>query len=183
MQGQAIVRHVVTFGRVLREVGIEVGPGRDCGRRARARRSRSHAAGRRLLHSPPDPRLAPRRARALRPGLRRVVHARAGRSARAAEADTTLRGSSRQGHARVGRRRRRGGRLGRSARARGLRPRAPSREGLRGDDSRGVRAGAPPDGRDRQDAASTHVAASLGRSARRRARPPPALPQVAAHGG
>src|SRR6478735_10502069 len=28
MPGQAIVRHVVTFGRVLREVGIEVGPGR-----------------------------------------------------------------------------------------------------------------------------------------------------------
>ena len=27
-QGTAIVRHVVTFGRVLREVGIEVGPGR-----------------------------------------------------------------------------------------------------------------------------------------------------------
>jgi uncharacterized protein with von Willebrand factor type A (vWA) domain len=28
MPGTAIVRHVVTFGRVLREVGIEVGPGR-----------------------------------------------------------------------------------------------------------------------------------------------------------
>lgn len=28
MHGSAIVRHVVTFGRVLREVGIEVGPGR-----------------------------------------------------------------------------------------------------------------------------------------------------------
>lgn len=28
MQGTAIVRHVVTFGRVLREAGIEVGPGR-----------------------------------------------------------------------------------------------------------------------------------------------------------
>ena len=28
MQGAAIVRHVVTFGRVLREVGVEVGPGR-----------------------------------------------------------------------------------------------------------------------------------------------------------
>jgi len=28
VQGSAIVRHVVTFGRVLREVGIEVGPGR-----------------------------------------------------------------------------------------------------------------------------------------------------------
>ena len=28
VQGDAIVRHVVTFGRVLREVGIEVGPGR-----------------------------------------------------------------------------------------------------------------------------------------------------------
>ena len=28
MHGNAIVRHVVTFGRVLREVGIEVGPGR-----------------------------------------------------------------------------------------------------------------------------------------------------------
>jgi uncharacterized protein with von Willebrand factor type A (vWA) domain len=28
MQGVAIVRHVVTFGRVLREAGIEVGPGR-----------------------------------------------------------------------------------------------------------------------------------------------------------
>ena len=26
--GDAIVRHVVTFGRVLREVGLEVGPGR-----------------------------------------------------------------------------------------------------------------------------------------------------------
>jgi uncharacterized protein len=30
-QGTAIVRHVVTFGRVLREVGIEVGPGRVVG--------------------------------------------------------------------------------------------------------------------------------------------------------
>jgi uncharacterized protein len=29
MHGTAIVRHVVTFGRVLREVGIEVGPGRS----------------------------------------------------------------------------------------------------------------------------------------------------------
>jgi uncharacterized protein with von Willebrand factor type A (vWA) domain len=28
MQGTSIVRHVVTFGRVLREVGVEVGPGR-----------------------------------------------------------------------------------------------------------------------------------------------------------
>jgi len=28
MDGSAIIRHVVTFGRVLREVGIEVGPGR-----------------------------------------------------------------------------------------------------------------------------------------------------------
>ena len=28
MQGTAIVRHVVTFGRVLREAGLEVGPGR-----------------------------------------------------------------------------------------------------------------------------------------------------------
>ena len=28
MQGSAIVRHVVTFGHVLREAGIEVGPGR-----------------------------------------------------------------------------------------------------------------------------------------------------------
>jgi hypothetical protein len=28
MPGSAIVRHVVTFGRVLREVGVEVGPGR-----------------------------------------------------------------------------------------------------------------------------------------------------------
>ena len=28
MHGTAIVRHVVTFGRILREVGIEVGPGR-----------------------------------------------------------------------------------------------------------------------------------------------------------
>ncbi|MGZ8688678.1 MAG: hypothetical protein ACXWZP_09655, partial [Gaiellaceae bacterium] len=28
MAGDAFVRHVVTFGRVLREVGLEVGPGR-----------------------------------------------------------------------------------------------------------------------------------------------------------
>ena len=28
MPGEAILRHVVTFGRVLREAGIEVGPGR-----------------------------------------------------------------------------------------------------------------------------------------------------------
>jgi uncharacterized protein len=26
--GQALLRHVVTFGRVLREAGVEVGPGR-----------------------------------------------------------------------------------------------------------------------------------------------------------
>ena len=28
MPGNAVVRHVVTFGRVLREAGLEVGPGR-----------------------------------------------------------------------------------------------------------------------------------------------------------
>src|SRR5687767_11582176 len=28
MAGEAILRHVVTFGRVLREAGVEVGPGR-----------------------------------------------------------------------------------------------------------------------------------------------------------
>lgn len=30
MSGNAVVRHVVTFGRVLREAGLEVGPGRVC---------------------------------------------------------------------------------------------------------------------------------------------------------
>lgn len=30
MAGDAVVRHVVTFGRVLREAGLEVGPGRIC---------------------------------------------------------------------------------------------------------------------------------------------------------
>ena len=28
MLANAVVRHIVTFGRVLREVGVEVGPGR-----------------------------------------------------------------------------------------------------------------------------------------------------------
>ena len=28
MPANAVVRHIVTFGRVLREVGVEVGPGR-----------------------------------------------------------------------------------------------------------------------------------------------------------
>jgi len=28
MPGDALVRHVVTFGRVLHEAGLEVGPGR-----------------------------------------------------------------------------------------------------------------------------------------------------------
>ena len=28
MPGSAVVRHIVTFGRVLREAGVEVGPGR-----------------------------------------------------------------------------------------------------------------------------------------------------------
>ena len=30
MSGSTVVRHVVTFGRVLREAGLEVGPGRIC---------------------------------------------------------------------------------------------------------------------------------------------------------
>ena len=45
----AVVRHVVTFGRVLREVGLEVGPGPRRRRAARPRRGRPDAPGRRLL--------------------------------------------------------------------------------------------------------------------------------------
>ena len=50
---------------------------------------------------------------------------------------------------------------GDAARARRLRSRAPAREGLRRDDARGVRARAPPHGRDRADAAAPHVAPAL----------------------
>ena len=155
MQGAAIVRHVVTFGRVLREVGIEVGPGRVSTMLSRPRRRRPHAAGRRLLHASADARLAPRRARALRPRVRRLVPARSGRAARPPEADAPLRGPGRARHARVRAGRRRGGRSVDAARARRLRARAPAGEGLRRDDARGVRARAAPHGRDRADAAAT----------------------------
>ena len=150
MQGTAIVRHVVTFGRVLREVGIEVGPGRVADAVRGLGAVDLTTTGRRLLHPPPDARLAPRRARALRPRVRRLVSARPRRAARAPEADAPLRRSGRARHARVRVGRRRGGRFCYSARARRLRPRAPAREGLRRDDAGGVRARTALDGRDRR---------------------------------
>ena len=72
----ALVRHVVTFGRVLREAGLEVGPGPD--RRRAARRSTTSAstrAGRRLLDAAHHARHAPRGDRRLRPRVRRLVPA------------------------------------------------------------------------------------------------------------
>ena len=67
----ALVRHVVTFGRVLREAGLEVGPGPHRRRAARARPVDLGAPRRRLLDAAADARLAPRRHRRLRPRLRR----------------------------------------------------------------------------------------------------------------
>ena len=87
------------------------------------------------------------------------------RTARSSEADAPLRRSRRARHARVGRGRRRGRiDVRHAARARRVRSRAASREGLRRDDARGVRARAPAHGRDRADAAAPHVAAPLARS-------------------
>ena len=100
MAGSAIVRHVVTFGRVLREVGIEVGPGRvaDAVRGLGAidvtRQEDVYFALRQTLVSPP------RRARALRPRVRRLVPAGAGRAARSREAAPQARRPNR-GHARI----------------------------------------------------------------------------------
>ena len=86
MPGSAIVRHVVTFGRVLREVGIEVGPGRTAdavrglGAVDLTRQEDVYFTLRQTLVSRHDE-LA-----ALRPGVRRVVPARPDRAARTREA-------------------------------------------------------------------------------------------------
>ena len=92
--GDAIVGHVVTFGRVLREVGPRGRPGPRRGRAARPRRRRPDPAGGRLLLAPADARLASRRARPLRPRVQRLVPPRAGAAARqrhAQAADTVTR--------------------------------------------------------------------------------------------
>ena len=131
----AVVRHVVTFGRVLREVGLEVGPGRvaDALRGLDAvdltRQDDVYFALRQTLVSRHDelelfdrafnawflrapvlpPRAAASRARSTQA---KVGEALVGR----------LRAASRT-------------RSGRPARARRLRSRAPAREGLRRDDA------------------------------------------------
>ena len=164
--------------------------GRDRGR-AGARRGRGggtrgrrpHPPGRRLLHAPPDARLPARRARALRPRVRRVVPPRPGRAARAAEADAPLDGSRRAGHARDRwRRGRRGGSVRHAARARRVGARAPAREGLRRHDAGGVRAGSPAHGRDRPDPPAPRLAPAHPRHPRRPARHASHVPQVAALG-
>ena len=68
---------------------------------------------------------------------------------------------------------------GRAARARRIRPRAPPREGLRGDDGGGVRARSPAVGGDRTLEAASQVAKANSRSARRPARHAPAPPLAA----
>ena len=84
-----VVRHIVTFGRVLREAGLEVGPGRVSDALG-SRRGRARTAGRRLLDAPADARLAARGRRGVRPRLPRLVprrrRAAAGRDEAAAAA-------------------------------------------------------------------------------------------------
>ena len=82
----ALVRHVVTFGRVLREAGLEVGPGRVIDALHGPRRGRARAARRRLLGAAADARLPRRGPRGVRPRVRGVVPARA-RAGAAADAD------------------------------------------------------------------------------------------------
>ena len=79
----ALVRQVVTFGRVLREAGLEVGPGRISDAMTGLDAIDLEPPRRRLLDAPADAGLARRRHRRLRPGIRRVVPPRS--RARAAE--------------------------------------------------------------------------------------------------
>ena len=158
MQGSAIVRHVVTFGRVLREVGIEVGPGRvsDAVRGLDAvdltRQEDVYFTLRQTLVSRHDELELFDRAFVawfLRGPVAPLVRQKQTRRF----ADRVVRDTLESGSDE-----RRGGRLLDAARARRLRARAPAREGLRRDDARGVRARAAAHGRDR-----AHPAASQSR--------------------
>ena len=125
----ALVRQVVTFGRVLREAGLEVGPGRVADALHGPRRGRARAARRRLLDAAADARLARRGPRRLRPRVRRLVPARA----RAGAARARRRSSGAAAPNGLARRHgggRRGRRGGRGARRRLERRRAAPPEGL-----------------------------------------------------
>ena len=79
---EALTRHIVTFGRVLREAGMEVGPGRVADALRGPRPPRHHLAGGRLLDAAHDARDAARGPRDVRPRVRRVVPAPCGPGAR-----------------------------------------------------------------------------------------------------
>ena len=139
MQGTAIVRHVVTFGRVLREVGIEVGPGRveDAVRGLDAvdltRQDDVYFTLRQTLVSRHDELELFDRAFVawfLRGPVAPLVRQKQTR--RWAERSPATRSSLARTATRETNRH--------AARARRVRPRAPAREGLRRDDVRGVRA-------------------------------------------
>jgi uncharacterized protein with von Willebrand factor type A (vWA) domain len=175
MQGTAIVRHVVPFGRVLREVGIEVGPGRlaDAMRGLGAvdltRQENVYFTLRQTLVSRHDELELFDRAFVawfLRGPVAPLVRQRDLRLRRSVARDT-LDAEPEDDETCSSRR---------SARARRLCARAPAREGLRGDDAGRVRARAAAHGRDRAHAATADLTTSLARSARRPARPAPPVP-------
>ena len=118
-----------TFGRVLREAGLEVGPGRVSDALPGLDPVELDAPGRRLLDAAPDARLPRRGPRGLRPRLRRVVppRARAGaaRGRRRRSARRVASGSrGRRGGGR------RGGRRGEERASRVERRGDPARAGL-----------------------------------------------------
>ena len=79
--GDAIVRKLVTFGRILREGGLEVGPGRLQDGLLRARLGAPRQPRRGLLGAALRDRLAPRRPGGVRRRVRHVLGARPARRA------------------------------------------------------------------------------------------------------
>ena len=186
----ALVRQVVTFGRVLREAGLEVGPGPHLRRDDGARRGRPRPPRRRLLDAPADARLARRRPRRLRPRLRRVVPARAG--ARAVATPRVERARAAKVRPRDGADETAGGRRTEDERRRLERRGAAPREGLLGADRRGADAAPRADRRARRRPAAAALTAAAPRPARRRRstcagssarRSPPAATRSSARSG
>ena len=136
---EALTRHIVTFGRVLREAGLEVGAG-PRGRRAARPRPRRHHLARRTSTG----RCARRSWRGARTSSRSTAPSTPGSCAARARAPAPPRG--RPAHDAQGARARvrrdpqhgpRGGaRRGRARQHRPQRPRGAAPQGLRGDDAR-----------------------------------------------
>ena len=173
----AVVRHVVVFGRVLREGGLEVGPGRVARRCAASIsstwRGRTTSTGR-------SARRWSRVARTSRPSIAPSTHGFSACRARGASASST---AAATGRAPQGRRsrpwprdRRRRARSRRVERRRG----APHAR-LRDHEPGGVRARALTDPRDRTRAAAPPDTPAAGRPPRIDAGRPRARPSVARH--